>query len=227
MLPKRLSFEAVLQQHNPQPFAWYGQRGRKRFELEAKDRCHDEGLFKMASSSSSSTYLIKFHHGDIFVRDPFSYDYEILNKIPNVNMAALDFVSFVKLLVSECGKNGNVLDIYVSHTVFELHDATYSSQQDVGNVEQNDDSDSDLDGDYNIYEFDSESEESDTTSVDHLSDGEEEVYDARTRKPDLAPKKSKKMFDAYFLSMIYNGLLRDEYAEKDSSTEKYLLLRIT
>ncbi|GJT01656.1 hypothetical protein Tco_0822825 [Tanacetum coccineum] len=100
----------------------------------------------MASLSSSSTYLIQFHHGG--------------------------------------GKNGNVLDIYVSHTVFELHDAI--------NVEQNDDSDSDLDGDYNIYEFDSESEESDTIRVDHLSDGEEEVYDARTRKPDLAPKKSEK-----------------------------------
>ncbi|GJU02282.1 hypothetical protein Tco_1112620 [Tanacetum coccineum] len=44
-----------------------------------------------------------------------------------------------------------------------------SSQQHVGNVEHNDDdSDSDLD---DIFVYDSESEESETTSVDHLSDG--------------------------------------------------------
>ncbi|GJR15684.1 hypothetical protein Tco_0798336 [Tanacetum coccineum] len=134
----------------------------------------------MASSSSSFTYLIKFHLGRVFVRGPFSYAYEILTEIPNVDMVALNFVSFVKLLVSECSsdtkqffyhvlglelklglrifkndedlaqcielgdKNGNVLDIYVSHTVFELHDATSSSQQDVGIVELNDNSNSDL-----------------------------------------------------------------------------------
>ncbi|GKA13355.1 hypothetical protein Tco_0693001 [Tanacetum coccineum] len=72
-------------------------------------------------------------------------------------------------------------------------DATSSSRQHVDNVEQNDASDSDLDDDdYNIYEYDSESEESDTASVDHLSDGEEEIYDTRTRQPDPKPKK---MFD--------------------------------
>ncbi|GKA00910.1 multidrug resistance-associated protein 5 [Tanacetum coccineum] len=59
-------------------------------------------------------------------------------------------------------------------------------------VEQNDASDSDLDDDdYNIYEYDSESEESDTASVDHLSDGEEEIYDTRTRQPDPKPKKMR------------------------------------
>ncbi|GJU06212.1 hypothetical protein Tco_1122642 [Tanacetum coccineum] len=177
----------------------------------------------MASSSSSSSYLIKFHRGGVFVKDPFSYNYEMLSEIPNVDMAAMNFVGFVKLLVSECYsdikqifyhvpclelklglrtlkynedlakcvelycKNDNMLDIFVSHSVFDFFDATSSSQQHVDNVEQYDDSDNDLDDDYNIFELNSESEESDTASVDHLSNGEEEVYDTKTRKPDPTP----------------------------------------
>ncbi|GKE61868.1 hypothetical protein Tco_1512235, partial [Tanacetum coccineum] len=59
----------------------------------------------MASSSSSSSYLIRFHRGGVFVSDPFSYDYEILSEIPNVEMDAMNFVSFVKFLVSECSSD--------------------------------------------------------------------------------------------------------------------------
>ncbi|GJZ93379.1 hypothetical protein Tco_0665444 [Tanacetum coccineum] len=175
----------------------------------------------MASSSSSSSYLLRLHRGGVFVRDPFYYDYKMLSKIPNIYMGGMNFVGFVKLLVNECSsdikqffyhvaslslklglrtlkndedlakcvelgaKNDNVLDIYVSHSVFDFFNATSSSQQHVGNVEHNDDSDSDLD---DVFIYDSESKESETTSVDHLSDGEEEVYDARTRKLDTAPK---------------------------------------
>ncbi|GJY47309.1 multidrug resistance-associated protein 5 [Tanacetum coccineum] len=62
----------------------------------------------------------------------------------------------------------------------------------------------------------SNSEESDTASVDHFSEGKEEVFDAKTSKPDPAPKrKASKMFDENFLSRIYKGLPRDEYVEKD------------
>nr|GFA56283.1 hypothetical protein CTI12_AA079050 [Tanacetum cinerariifolium] len=58
---------------------------------------------------------------------------------------------------------------------------------------------------------------------DHLSNGEEEVFDVRTRKPDLAPKpKRKKMFDANFLNRIYNGLPRNEYSKKDVSDKDNL-----
>ncbi|GJS98761.1 transposase, MuDR, plant [Tanacetum coccineum] len=185
----------------------------------------------MASSSSSSSYLIRFHRGGVFVSDPFSYDYEMLSEIPNVEMDAMNFVSFVKLLVSECSsdikqifyqvpglelklglrtlktnndlaqcvevaaKNDNVVDIYVSHSVFDFCDATSSSRQ----------------------HYDSKSEKSDTASVDHLSDEEEEIYDTRTRQPDPKPKK---MFDDNFLSKIYNGLPRDEFVEKDVSADK-------
>ncbi|GJW46799.1 multidrug resistance-associated protein 5 [Tanacetum coccineum] len=150
-------------------------------------------------------------------------------------MDAMNFVSFVKLLVSECSsdikhifyqvpglelklglrtlktnndlaqcvevaaKNDNVVDIYVSHSVFDFCDATSSSRQHVDNVEQNDASDSNLDDDdYNIYEYDSKSEESDTASVDHLSDDV------------ICGKKSK----------IYNGLPRDGFVEKDVSADK-------
>ncbi|GJZ57108.1 hypothetical protein Tco_0612602 [Tanacetum coccineum] len=54
--------------------------------------------------------------------------------------------------VEVAAKNDNVVDIYVSHSVFDFCDATSSSRQHVDNVEQNDASDSDLDNDYNIYE---------------------------------------------------------------------------
>ncbi|GKC32461.1 hypothetical protein Tco_1039755 [Tanacetum coccineum] len=182
----------------------------------------------MASSSSSSSYLIRFHRGGVFVSDPFSYDYEMLSEIPNVEMDAMNFLKLglrtlktdndLAQCVEVAAKNDNVVDIYVSHSVFDFCDATSSSRQHVDNVEQNDASDSDLDDDdYNIYEYDSESEESDTASVDHLSDGEEEIYDTRTRQPDPKPKK---MFDDNFLSKIYNGLPRDEFVEKDVSADK-------
>ncbi|GJY01988.1 multidrug resistance-associated protein 5 [Tanacetum coccineum] len=128
----------------------------------------------MASSSSSSSYLIRFHRGGFLKNDE-------------------DLAKCVEL----GAKNDNVLDIYVSHTVFDFFDATSSSQQHVGNAKHNDDSDSDLD---DVFVYDSESEESETVSVDHLPDGEEEVYDVRTRKPDTAPKK---MFDANFLSYAF------------------------
>ncbi|PWA38207.1 hypothetical protein CTI12_AA583410 [Artemisia annua] len=113
-------------------------------------------------------------------------------------------------------KHDNVLEIYVSYSVFELHDATSpSALPPVENALSNDDTDSDLEGDYNIFEYDTE-EESDTASIDHLSDGEDELYEVRTKRPDPAPKaKSKKMFDENFLTRVYNGLPRDGYAEDD------------
>ncbi|GKC87347.1 transposase, MuDR, plant, partial [Tanacetum coccineum] len=81
---------------------------------------------------------------------------------------------------------------------------------------------SDLD---DVFVYDNESEESETASVDHLSDGEEEVYDARTRKPNTA---SKKMFDASFLSdhcpihdpTIKWKLMRHVLGEKYESPEQ-------
>ncbi|GJU22648.1 (R)-mandelonitrile lyase-like protein [Tanacetum coccineum] len=199
----------------------------------------------MASSSSSSTFLIKFHRGGVFVRDHFSYNFEILSEIPNVDLVTMGYVGFVKLLVSECSsdikqifyhvsgldfelglkplkndadlveciecgtKSYYVLHIYVSHSVFDLHDATAITSQ------QNVDTESDLEDDYNIFDYNS-SEESDTASVDHLSEGEEEVFVARTSKPDPAPRrKASKMFDENLLSRIYKGLPSDEYVEKD------------
>nr|GEV77074.1 transposase, Ptta/En/Spm [Tanacetum cinerariifolium] len=111
----------------------------------------------------------------MFVRDPFSYDFEILSEISNVDLVTLGYVGFVKLLVVEfssdmkqifyrmpsldlelglkplkndadlveCGtKNDYVLHIYVSHSVFDLHDATATTSQ------QNVDTESDLKDDY-------------------------------------------------------------------------------
>ena len=209
----------------------------------------------MASSSSHSTFRIKFHRGGVFVRDPFSYDYDMLTEIADVNVSELGYVGLVKLLVSQSSsdiqqffyvvpgldlesglralknegdlkkcvelgeKHDHVLDIYVSHSVFELHDATSPSAlphiENAQSNDDNDDTDSDLEGDYNIFEYDTE-EESDTASIDHLSDGEDELFEVRTKRPDPAPKaKSKKMFDENFLTRVYNGLPRDGYAEDD------------
>ncbi|GJV58537.1 hypothetical protein Tco_1459542 [Tanacetum coccineum] len=59
-------------------------------------------------------------------------------------------------------------------------------------------------------------EDSDTASVDHLSDGEEEVFEIRTQK--IAPKprqKPSKMFDATFLTRIYSALDREEYVDTE------------
>ncbi|GJR57492.1 putative reverse transcriptase domain-containing protein [Tanacetum coccineum] len=102
-----------------------------------------------------------------------------------------------------------VLHIFVSHSVFDLHDASTTTSQ------QNIDTKSDLEDNYNTFNYNS-FEESDTAFVDHLSEGEEEVFHARTSKPDHAPRrKALKMFDENFLSIIYKGLPRDEYVEKD------------
>ncbi|GKE02325.1 hypothetical protein Tco_1390308, partial [Tanacetum coccineum] len=67
----------------------------------------------------------------------------------------------------ECGvNNDHVLHVYAFHSEFDLNETT---------TEQNDNSGSDLEeDDYNVYDYCS-SEESDTASVDHLSDDEEEV----------------------------------------------------
>ncbi|GKF14594.1 hypothetical protein Tco_0056056, partial [Tanacetum coccineum] len=72
----------------------------------------------MTSSSSSSSYLIRFHRGGVFVSDPFSYDYEMLSEIPNVEMDAMNFVSFVKLLVSEC--SSDIKQIFLSSSWFRV-----------------------------------------------------------------------------------------------------------
>ncbi|GKB14928.1 hypothetical protein Tco_0848851 [Tanacetum coccineum] len=147
----------------------------------------------MASSSSSSSYLIRFHRGGVFVRDPFSYDYEMLYEIPNVDMGGMNFVGFVKLLVSECSSDIKQIFYHVAGLGLELGLRTLKNDEDLakcvelGNAEHNDDSDNDLD---DVFVYDSVSEESETASVDHLSDGEEEVYDARTRKPNTTPKKN-------------------------------------
>ena len=72
-----------------------------------------------------------------------------------------------------------------------------------------------------VYEYCS-SDESDTASLDHLSDGEEEIVEVRTKKVEPAPKKkASKMFDDNFLSRIYNGLPKDDFtSEKDHVPKK-------
>ncbi|GKC02533.1 hypothetical protein Tco_0994143 [Tanacetum coccineum] len=111
----------------------------------------------------------------------------------NVDMDGMNFVGFVKVLVSECSSDIKQIFYHVAGLRLELGLRTLKNDEDLakcvelGNAEYNDDSDSDLD---DVFVYDSVSEESETASVDHLSDGEEEVYDARTRKPNTTPKKN-------------------------------------
>ncbi|GJZ99790.1 multidrug resistance-associated protein 5, partial [Tanacetum coccineum] len=85
----------------------------------------------MASSSSSSSYLIRFHRGGVFVRDHFSYDYEMLSEIPNVDMGAMNFVGFVKLLVSECSSDIKQIFYHVAGLSLELGLRTLKNDEDL------------------------------------------------------------------------------------------------
>ncbi|GKD06928.1 hypothetical protein Tco_1186613 [Tanacetum coccineum] len=55
----------------------------------------------MASDSQEASFLIKYHRGGVFVRDPLSYDYEILSEIPNVDLVSLGLAGFISLLETE------------------------------------------------------------------------------------------------------------------------------
>ncbi|PWA44039.1 hypothetical protein CTI12_AA529990 [Artemisia annua] len=193
----------------------------------------------MASSSQFSNFVINFHRGGSFARNPLTYDFEILSKVENVDLSSIDFEALVTFIGNEfsgvvkslfyllpgkdldsglrclksdadlkecveCGtKNECVLDIYLSSYVFELNDAT-------GEI---DGSDSELeDDDYDYFSED----DSDTASIDHLSDNEEEVFEVRTKKAAPKPRlKSSKLFDTSFLTRIYNALEREEFVDKD------------
>ncbi|GKB80664.1 hypothetical protein Tco_0947559, partial [Tanacetum coccineum] len=116
----------------------------------------------MASESQPSTFLIKYHWGGVFVRDPLSYEYEILSKIPDVDLVSLGLAGFINLLKTEC--TGSVKSIFYLvpgfDSEFDLNESTNK---------QNNDSGSELDDDdYNVYDYVS-SAESDTASIDHLS----------------------------------------------------------
>nr|GEW89042.1 hypothetical protein [Tanacetum cinerariifolium] len=84
------------------------------------------------------------------------------------------------------------------------------------NTEQNNDSGSELDDDdYNVYDYCS-SAKSDTTSIDHLSEDEEEFLEVRTKKVGPAhKKKDTRMFGEKFLTNIFNRLPRDDFDDSN------------
>ncbi|GJS07029.1 hypothetical protein Tco_0363825 [Tanacetum coccineum] len=130
----------------------------------------------MASSSQSSNFVINFHRGGSFIRNPLTYDIEILPKVENVDLSSMDYDALGRLIGSEFSGvvksmfyllPGKDLDSGLSY-VFELNGG--------------DGSDSDLEDD--LFDYISE-EDSDTASVDHLSDGEEEVSKIKTQDGNL------------------------------------------
>ncbi|GJU03902.1 (R)-mandelonitrile lyase-like protein [Tanacetum coccineum] len=161
----------------------------------------------MASSSQSSNFVINFHRGGSFVRNPLTYDFEILVKVENVDLSSMDYDALGRLILSEFSSEvksmfyllpGKDLDSGLS-SMFELNEA--------------DGSDSDLEDD--LFDYFSE-DNSDTTFVDHLYDGKEEVFEIRTQKAAPKPRqKPSKMFDITFLTRIYSALDMEEYVDTD------------
>ncbi|GJW95120.1 hypothetical protein Tco_0174792 [Tanacetum coccineum] len=115
----------------------------------------------MASSSQSSNFVINFHRGGSFVRNPLTYDFEILSKVENVDLSSMDYDALGRLIGSEF--SGEVKSMFYLLPGKDL-DSGLSS---VFELNRGDGSDSDLEDD--LFDYFSE-EDSDTASVDHLSD---------------------------------------------------------
>jgi hypothetical protein len=73
----------------------------------------------MELESQSSSSLIKYHRGGVFVRNPLSYEYEILTEIPDVDLLSLDLPGFLKLLQTEC--TGSVKSLFYLVPGLEFH----------------------------------------------------------------------------------------------------------
>nr|GEZ55025.1 hypothetical protein CTI12_AA319060 [Tanacetum cinerariifolium] len=171
----------------------------------------------MASDSQEASILIKYHRGGVFVRDPLSYDYEILYEIPNVDLVSLGLAGFISLLETEFTSSVKSLFYLVPGLDFHLGLKPLKCKADFNECGVNNDHVLHED-DYNAFDYCS-SEKSDTASVDHLSDDEEEVLDVMTKKRDSSPmKKASEMFDESFFTSIFNRLPRDDF--DDSSAPK-------
>nr|GEU75306.1 zinc finger, CCHC-type [Tanacetum cinerariifolium] len=152
---------------------------------------------------SRSIFLIKYHWGGVFVRDPLSYDYEILSEIPNVDLVSLGLAGFMSLLETEFTSFVKSLFYLVPSLNFHLGLKPLKCKADFNECVQ-----CGVNNDHVLHV----SEESHTTSVDHLSDDEEEVLAIKTKKRDPTPKKkASKMFDESFFTSIFNGLPRDDF----------------
>ncbi|GJS80209.1 hypothetical protein Tco_0730090 [Tanacetum coccineum] len=195
----------------------------------------------MASSSCSTLVRINFHHGEVFEANPLKYEFDMVSKLDNVDIHAMDYSAFVtyletishamsnalyfvvpgldlknglRSLKNDFGmrnlreyalKNDGEIDVYMAHSKFDFDDRIIEDNHHSGSDEDEYDI-------YDIYSFD----EDDTASLDHLSDGEDEIVGVRTQKPE--PKNKKKipvMFDDAFLATIFKGLDKDKYVEKN------------
>nr|GEV61976.1 hypothetical protein [Tanacetum cinerariifolium] len=106
-------------------------------------------------------------------------------------------------------RNNGEIDIDMAQSKFDFEDGT---------IEANNHSGSDQD-DYNVYDVYS-SDEDDTASLDHLSDGEDKVVDIRKQK--LLSKNKKKipvMFDETFWARIFNWSEREKIVEREVGSD--------
>ncbi|GJT62413.1 multidrug resistance-associated protein 5 [Tanacetum coccineum] len=195
----------------------------------------------MASSSCSTPIRINFHHGGVFEANPINYKFDMVSKLDNVNIYAMDYSAFVTYLETISHAMSNAL--YFVVLGLDLKNGLRSLKNDFGMrnlreyalkndgeidvymahskfdfddriIEDNHHSGSDED-DYDIYDIYS-TDEDDTASLDYLSDGEDEIVGVRTQKSE--PKNKKiipVMFDDTFLATIFKGLDKDKYVEKN------------
>lgn len=107
---------------------------------------------------------------------------------------------------------GSKIDIYLAHThvdLSEILNGAGNKENVEHGIECEDDYISDCD-DYFLYS----SDDDDTSSLDHLSEGEDEIVDVRTKNNvPTEMKVTKPIFDETFLIKIYEGLQRELYVE--------------
>ncbi|GJU53283.1 hypothetical protein Tco_1226997 [Tanacetum coccineum] len=181
-----------------------------RQELELHYHHH---ISNMASSSCSTPIRINFHHGGVFEANPINYEFDMVSKLDNVDIYAMDYSAFVTYLETISHALSNALYFVVPG--LDLKNGLRSLKNDFGmrNLREyalkND-------GEIDVYMAHSNSDEDDTASLDHISDGEDEIVGVRTQKPE--PKNKKiipVMFDDTFLATIFKGLDKDKYVEKN------------
>ncbi|GJR64872.1 hypothetical protein Tco_0010937 [Tanacetum coccineum] len=126
-----------------------------------------------------------------------------------------DFDAFV-----QCGiYNDYVSHVYASNSEFELNESTTGQILGV-----NDDSGSELDDDYyNIYDYCS-SAESDTASIDHLSNGKEEVLEA-LKEGWIEGCRRVIGLDGFFLKTICKGELLSAVEHRQCARHIYANFR--
>ncbi|GJX79146.1 RNA-directed DNA polymerase, eukaryota, reverse transcriptase zinc-binding domain protein [Tanacetum coccineum] len=126
---------------------------------------------QMASSSCVTQITINFHYGGVFEANHVLYDYGLYFLVPGKNLEdglrSLKNDDGVRNCRQYALRNNVEIDIYMAHSEFSEH---ITADSDVSESE---------DDDYDVYYVSFDNDE--TASLDHLTDGEDEVVEHRKR----------------------------------------------